>query len=201
MSMRQVTKQEEHDVLLKISEMIAELGPDSYVATAFEGCIELAQQNIAHDELISMQQRWQRALCDCNKLKLDIEAAYAQNDTLCALVDKLQKHLEVEQEWKPYAEKDSVSDEDYEKLKLACTQSMTNAEAKAYVSEVCGFARDRVEICRDKFTYERNRHNTLRVSGTKERRPYYYASDWNYILFKCGGYTWELFNDELCHVD
>ena len=198
--MRQATKQEEHNTLLKISEMIAELGPDSYIGAAFEGCIELAQQNIADDALCSMRQRWQAALIDSNEKLHEIKALEKQNAELLEKISSLQKQLEREEEWKPYVDKDAMSDEDYTKLAEACESRMTNSGAKDYLSESLGFARDRIEICYSKFTYEVNRHRTLRVSGQKECYPYYYASDWNYIRFKCGGYTWELVNDELYKV-
>lgn len=36
------TKQQERDTLEKIRKMVEQLGPDSYLATAFEGCFDLA---------------------------------------------------------------------------------------------------------------------------------------------------------------
>lgn len=40
------TKQQERDTLAAIRKMVEELGPQSYLATAFEGCFEDAEQNI-----------------------------------------------------------------------------------------------------------------------------------------------------------
>ena len=52
------TKQQELEALEKIREIVAELGPDSYIATAFEGCFEDAEANIENDWALSMKNRW-----------------------------------------------------------------------------------------------------------------------------------------------
>lgn len=43
------TKQRERDTLEKIRKMVEQLGPDSYLATTFEGCFDLAAENIDND--------------------------------------------------------------------------------------------------------------------------------------------------------
>lgn len=199
--MRQATKQDEHDVLFAISELISKLGPDSYVGAAFEGCMELAQQNIANDELLSVHQRWMSALRDCEKKELELKAMGRQIADLEAKVAVLQKQLETEQEWMPYVDMNEVSDAEYKMLESACDKKcMRDDDTKDFLSELCGFHKERVEICHSKPIYEVNRHKVLRVNGVLERHPYYYASDWNYIRFKCGGYTWELNDGELRNV-
>jgi len=55
------TKQQEREALEKIRKMVAELGPESYIATAFEGCFEIAEQNIEHDFADSLKSRLERA--------------------------------------------------------------------------------------------------------------------------------------------
>ena len=55
------TKQQERETLEKIRKMVAELGPDSYVATAFEGCFEIAEQNIENDFSCSLARRLEKA--------------------------------------------------------------------------------------------------------------------------------------------
>lgn len=50
------TKEQERKALDKIRKIIAELGEDSYVAAAFEGCCETAQINIDNDWACSLQQ-------------------------------------------------------------------------------------------------------------------------------------------------
>ena len=55
------TKQQERDTLEKIRKMVEKLGPDSYLATAFEGCFDLAAENIDNDWACSMADRARRA--------------------------------------------------------------------------------------------------------------------------------------------
>lgn len=43
------TKQQERAALEKIRKIVEELGPDSYIATAFAGCFEIAAENIEND--------------------------------------------------------------------------------------------------------------------------------------------------------
>lgn len=55
------TKQQERDTLEKIQKMVEQLGPDSYLAAAFEGCFDLAAENISNDWACSMADRVRRA--------------------------------------------------------------------------------------------------------------------------------------------
>lgn len=40
------TKEQERKALEKIKALVEQLGPDSYLATAFEGCFEIAAENM-----------------------------------------------------------------------------------------------------------------------------------------------------------
>ena len=55
------TKQQERETLEKIQKMVELLGPDSYLAAAFEGCFQLAAENIDNDWACSMADRALRA--------------------------------------------------------------------------------------------------------------------------------------------
>ena len=44
-----ITKKDERNALEQIKEIVKALGEDSYVATAFKGVFELAEENIKHD--------------------------------------------------------------------------------------------------------------------------------------------------------
>ena len=57
----QATKQQERDALAKIRQIVDTLGPESYLATAFEGCFDLAAENIENDWGCSMADRVRRA--------------------------------------------------------------------------------------------------------------------------------------------
>ena len=57
----QATKQQERDALAKIRQIVDTLGPESYLATAFEGCFDLAAENIDNDWACSMADRARHA--------------------------------------------------------------------------------------------------------------------------------------------
>lgn len=43
------TKDQEREALEQIKAMVADLGPDSYIATAFRGVFDIAEENIEND--------------------------------------------------------------------------------------------------------------------------------------------------------
>ena len=53
------TKQQERDTLEAIKKMVAELGPQSYLGTAFDGCFEDAEDNIDDDAAYSYKGRYE----------------------------------------------------------------------------------------------------------------------------------------------
>lgn len=55
------TKEQERKVLARIKKMVESLGEDSYIGTAFEGCFEIAEENIEDDVVCSMKQRYENA--------------------------------------------------------------------------------------------------------------------------------------------
>ena len=55
------TKAEERKALEQIKKIVDGLGEDSYIGTAFEGCFEIAEQNIENDWACSMKQRAEAA--------------------------------------------------------------------------------------------------------------------------------------------
>ena len=67
------TKQQERDALAAIKKMVEELGPQSYLATAFEGCFEDAESNIENDFGDSMKARWLHADAQLNAANGTIE--------------------------------------------------------------------------------------------------------------------------------
>lgn len=97
------TKEQERQAVNQIREIVEALGPDSYVGTALEGCLEDALTNIENDWALSMTGRWQdaeykietleRALTQtadklidegqrADGLQADIDALNARNDDL-----------------------------------------------------------------------------------------------------------------------
>ena len=56
------TKEQEFKALNKIKAMVAELGDDSYIATAFEGCFEIAEENIENCHAARCERRKQQII-------------------------------------------------------------------------------------------------------------------------------------------
>ena len=94
------TKQQERDTLAAIRQMVEELGPQSYLATAFEGCFEDAEQNIEDDAAYSMKARLeiqaQRAIergHEVDRLKADLTAAQSKIETLQSQFDFASQYI------------------------------------------------------------------------------------------------------------
>lgn len=66
-----ITKEQERKALDKIRKIIAELGDDSYVAAAFEGCFEVAEQNIDNDWACSLKEQVESRDKEIHELQLE----------------------------------------------------------------------------------------------------------------------------------
>lgn len=80
------TKQQERDALAKIRQIVDTLGPESYLAIAFEGCFDLAAENIENDWGCSMADRVRRAekrAEEAEEKRIEAELGYNR------MVDKL----------------------------------------------------------------------------------------------------------------
>lgn len=64
------TKEQERKVLEQIAKLVEGLGEDSYIGTAFEGCFDIAKQNIENDWACSMKDRAETAERKLNALEL-----------------------------------------------------------------------------------------------------------------------------------
>lgn len=78
------TKEQERKALEQIKKIVAGLGSDSYIGMAFEGCFEIAEENIENDFGCSMKQRVEAAERNAKALadqlaesEKDYEAAHA----------------------------------------------------------------------------------------------------------------------------
>ena len=94
------TKDQERETLEKIKAMVAELGPQSYLKTAFEGCFADAESNIENDFGDSMQRRWENSMEELsaakeeiNRLKAEIAAAQKKEETLQGQLDFASQHI------------------------------------------------------------------------------------------------------------
>lgn len=68
------TKDQERKALEQIRKIVEGLGPDSYIATAFDGCFEVAEENIENDFACSMKQRVEAVVVENTKLRDKIKA-------------------------------------------------------------------------------------------------------------------------------
>lgn len=190
------TKEQELKALEQIKRIVNGLGEGSYIAAAFEGCFEMAEDNIGNDFACSMQQRAERAEKECRILK-DL------NKALNARADDLKKRLDRELEWRPYECDSNIKQADYERLAAGaasgrCCHYMTDAEAKAWICEEYDFNPDKLTIIHEVDEEEVNRHGQVRRTGKKiDRRPVYCATDYHYIRFNTTRCMYEVWNGEL----
>lgn len=61
------TKEQERKALAQIKKIVDSLGKDSYIGTAFEGCFEIAEENIENDFACSMKQRAEKAAAEAEE--------------------------------------------------------------------------------------------------------------------------------------
>lgn len=88
------TKEQERKALEKIRKIVEELGENSYVGTAFEGCFRDAEDNIEDDAAYSMKSRFEYS-------EEKLAAALEENKKLKAEIDYAkvaQEHWEAERE-------------------------------------------------------------------------------------------------------
>nr|DAE40810.1 MAG TPA: hypothetical protein [Caudoviricetes sp.] len=90
------TKDQERDALATIKKLVEDLGPQSYLATAFEGCFQDAEDNIENDFAFSMKARYEAAEeklrelgGDYNAVKTDAARAQERLEELGRLVETL----------------------------------------------------------------------------------------------------------------
>ena len=172
------SKDEERGAITKIQKIITDLGPDSYVGKAIEGCLELAEKNVEEDAFCSIKDRYEAA---CRKES-----------------EIMKQALEKEQEWKPYPKTGNMETEEFQRLFYDdISQKLLWDDAARIIAEEFGFQKEMIRILTELPVYEINRHKVLRQTGTVFRGPVYAVSDWNYILFQVKGQEYECINGEL----
>lgn len=201
------TKEQELKALAKIKKIVDDLGEDSYIGTAFEGCFEIAEENIENDFACSMKQRAESAektmlksYGKVNELKEQLKAAEAKVKAAEAKAEELQAALDKELEWHDCEGGTNLQQERYEQL-LNCGKKLTEDEAKELIYEEFGFAKEKVTIITEVSTYEANKYHQMRKKETFNRVPVGDATDWNYIRFNCSGWMYEMVNGGLKTYD
>lgn len=87
------TKEQERKALEQIRKIVEGLGPDSYIATAFDGCFEDAMENIENDFAVSNRQRWQSAEHRAIGLENDLAALQEQLKEMSERMDRMRKEV------------------------------------------------------------------------------------------------------------
>jgi len=92
------TKEQERETLEKIKAMVAELGPQSYLKTAFEGVFEIAEMNIDEDAAYSfpgrvslLEEQLKEMGSKYNVARSDVEVLRSQLDHAQEQADALKK--------------------------------------------------------------------------------------------------------------
>lgn len=85
------SKDQERAALEQIRAIVATLGPNSYVATALDGCLEVAEENIAYDFADSYKGRFEVAQADLEDAKKALVERTVEREKALARVDALEK--------------------------------------------------------------------------------------------------------------
>lgn len=169
------TKQQEREALKKIQEIVAGLGEDSYIMTAFAGCFELAERNIDDDAAFSMQERWERAEAEAKEAREKLTEAEAK-------VKALTRRIELYEGWRPYEDAHNAKQSWYEKL-AEDARELSDEEAIKMIADEFGFVPERITIIHEVPKQEISNQQRVRTVGQYERKPLFEAWDYNYIRF------------------
>ena len=74
------TKEQEMKALEKIRKIVGDLGEDSYLGAAFEGCFMMADSNIRNDELCSWKQNAELAWKSEREARKELEEAEGRTE-------------------------------------------------------------------------------------------------------------------------
>ena len=156
------TKEQERKALQKIKDIVDSLGPDSYVAAAFDGCFNLAQENIDGDFMISFTQRLQKA---------DDEIAYYKRAAESFSKD-LGEHVEAMQKLKKTVVPEKELGEIYDALAQLAKRYETEEASAAeeiveFADEPCSREFAQAVRCHREIREEIDRLNELRSEVAK----------------------------------
>lgn len=191
------TKEQERKALEKIKTIVDGLGENSYIATAFAGCFEIAEQNIEYDFADSLQERLKIAELERDKAKSESKFYMEEYNKVQADFEKATALLDKELEWKDCPNMGTqMTQADYEHLKQ-CGETLTEESAKALIAEEFGFDPCKIKIITTVDTYESNKYHRTRKKETYSRNPVNCSTDWNYIRFNCSDWYYEMINGQL----
>lgn len=87
------TKQQERDALETIRKIVAGLGPQSYLAAAFDGCFQDAEDNIDDDAAYSMKARYESSEEKLREMSGNYIAAKRDATVLREQLEKAQEQI------------------------------------------------------------------------------------------------------------
>lgn len=89
-----MSKEQERKALNEIKEILLQLEPDGYVRTAFEGCFEIAEDNINNDFACSMKQRAESAEKKSQELFKAVEQQKAELERMNGINSELRRDMD-----------------------------------------------------------------------------------------------------------
>lgn len=92
------TKDQERKALEQIRKIVDELGENSYIGMAFEGCFEIAEKNIVNDLGCSMKQRCRSAEKEAAQLANDVVRLQKTNRVLMEENENIARKYDKEKE-------------------------------------------------------------------------------------------------------
>lgn len=90
-------KDTERKALEQIKAIVESLGPESYVGTAFDGCFEIAEENIENDFACSMKQRVDATVVENARLKEKIKTMELDNRDLRLAINKVKEDSSIKE--------------------------------------------------------------------------------------------------------
>lgn len=111
-----VSKDTEREYLGRIKNILDALGPNSYCARAFDGCIADAEENIDNDSAVSMKGRWQTERKAHENIRKSLtEKVNAQGQRIAELEAELQNARRMEGQARKEAAEFKIALEDTKK--------------------------------------------------------------------------------------
>ena len=104
------TKEQEREALAKIKKILGGLEPDSYVNTAFKGCIEIAESNIDNDFACSLKESLESQKRAYDALEAEWQIYKEQRDVLQKENDALKSSIDSLMGWQTCEESGGVSE-------------------------------------------------------------------------------------------
>lgn len=89
------SKAQERKALEQIRNIVSALGADSYIATALEGCLEIAESNIDNDFACSMKQRAESAEKKAQEFSRLADERKAEIERLKSINGELRRDMDI----------------------------------------------------------------------------------------------------------